>query len=202
MATVEAFVEVRETTFPSNPQSWKTAQRYNHASRIAMSGDEKVTVQLYKQSNAWSSKRPLPEAWDFPYESAANSMEKWFALADEVNDARLLLAGLPASRGLLLPVIRMYEKLKKERTKLEMVDLTVMSATNLEAFFRKEGIQYFDTQGKTTFDLSVPVDSILHVYDSLKWCKHTFDDAGLLELLPSRVTASSDCYGQGRPPNK
>ncbi|CAJ1965179.1 unnamed protein product [Cylindrotheca closterium] len=198
METVEPFVEVRETNFPSNPQTWKTTQRYNPTSRIAISGDEKVTIQLYQQYNAWSTKS-WPEAWDFPYQSASDSMEKWFALADLSNDARLLLAGLPASRGLLLPIIRLYDKLKKERTKLSFVDLKTMSETDVQDFFRKEGIQFFDVQGNTTFDPSVPVDNILRVYDSLKWCKHTFDDAGLLELLPSRVTASSDCYGQGKP---
>ncbi|KAL3926094.1 MAG: hypothetical protein SGBAC_013602 [Bacillariaceae sp.] len=201
LQSVEPFAEVRETTFPSNPQSWKTIQRYNPTSRIAISGDEKVTLQLYKQSNAWSSsKRSLPEAWDFEYESASVSMEKWFALADDSQDARLLLAGLPASRGLFLPMIRLYDKLKKERVKLETVNLESMSQKDREQWVRKEGITLFDAQGNSIWDPLLPLDNVMLVYDSLRWCRHRFDDSGLLELLPSRVTASSDCYGQGEYP--
>ena len=102
-----------------------------------------MTIQLYKQSNAWSSKQSLPDAWDFPYESTADSMKKWFALADDSKDARLLLAGLPASRGLFLPMGQQHKLIRKERIKLESAGLHNMTAEEAEAWHKKEGIIFF-----------------------------------------------------------
>lgn len=199
METVEPFVEVRETNFPSNPRGWKTRQRFNPVSRIGISGDEGASMQLYRQRNAWATKT-LAESWNFTYVSAADWMEKWFALADEAVDARVLLAGLPAVIRLITPVTRLYSQLWKDRKSLDYIDFENATAAEKEVWHRKYQIRFFDAEGKSKLDPSSPLDNVLRVYDNLKWCKHHFGDDGLLEWVPSRATARHDCYGKGSSP--
>lgn len=201
MQTVEPFVDVRETTFPSNPRTWKTPQRYHPVSRIAISGDKGEQVQLYRQDNAWAkagASSPLPEAWNRKYESASKAMEWWFALADASDSARVLLAGLPAVQGMLNPLMRIHDRIEEQVFEYESASLEKLSKDEKKEWLKLKGMDFLDESGAVNLDISIPIENVLAVYRSLKWCRTTFDQSGLLEMLPATITASNDCYGLGQ----
>lgn len=168
MKSAEDFVRIRETSFPSNPRSWKGPGRFDPVSRIAISGDaQRGSIQLYRQRDASARSSPpddddTSEGWDVEFEGAKDAVGRWFALAETVDSARVLLAGLPATQGLM----------------------------------REMGALDAEYSRAAEFDLSIPAELVLHVYRSLKWCVHDFEGTDM-EKLPSRAVAGDDCYGSG-----
>ena len=175
MQSVEEFVEIRETSFPSNPRTYISSRRYDPVSRIAISGgdiaisggDIYTSIQLYRQRDAWPTSTAVEdlgvEGWHLNITSVEDAFEMWYTLAETVSDSsRVLLAGLPAVKGLL--------------NKMRDLD-------------QRKGDDDDD------LDLSIPAEHILFIYRSLKWCHDNFHI--LMENVPSRATAGDDCYGRG-----
>ena len=108
MQSVEEFAQIRETSFPSNPRTFISSRRYDPVSRIAISGgDGDASIQLYRQRDAWPTSTAVEdmgvEGWDLNIASVEDAFEKWYTLAETipVDSSRVLLAGLPAVKGLL-----------------------------------------------------------------------------------------------------
>ena len=114
----ELGVDVRETNFPADPRTWKSPEEpFSPVARAAMDG----TWKLYAQRDASAldadgSWKDEILTWDLRKISlnGTNPFDAYFALHSvlpELDQAELLLSGLPAGLDLFRPLKAKYRKI-------------------------------------------------------------------------------------------